>query len=527
MKDHSIRHKKLNGQVVLEYAPVFNVAVAFIDRHLTENRADKVVIRMTTGDQVTYGELADRVNRCGNALLSLGAQRNDRILMIVKDCAEFFYIFWGAIKAGLIPVPVNTLLRAGDYEYIIDDSKCSVLVYSPEYEVEVDAALSGLSSKPEHCIPVEGNGISVQSLLSTASGDLNAVSSCSTDECFWLYSSGSTGRPKAAVHLHRDMAVVSEYYGVDTLGIHEGDIMYSVAKLFFAYGLGNAMMFPLWVGASTVLDAAAPTPQSTFAIIKEFKPTLFFGVPTLYAGQLRELQSESPDLSSLRLCTSAGEALPPEILNNWLEAVAVPLIDGIGSTEALHIFISNRENDLKPKCTGQLVRGYTAKIVDETGAAVGPGEQGNLFIKGDSVAKYYWNNPAKTAETMIDGWLNTGDTFYQDESGYFYYCGRNDDMLKVGGIWCSPFEIEAKLIEHPKVFEVAVVAQTDDNDLVKPAAYVVLTDPADAGDGLREELLLHCKQGLARYKYPRWIYFVEDLPKTATGKIQRFKLRKY
>ncbi len=525
MKDHSVRRIKTDGHSRLEFASVFNAAATFIDRHLAEGRADKVVIRTTAGDEVSYRELADRVNRCGNALIGLGTRCGDRVLMIVKDCAEFYYIFWGAIKAGLIPVPVNTLLRAGDYEYIIDDSNCSVLTYSSEYKTEVDAALSRLSPKPAHCIPVEGSDNSIQSLIATASGELDPVPSSSTDECFWLYSSGSTGRPKAAVHLHRDMAVTSQYYGVETLGIHEYDVMFSVAKLFFAYGLGNAMTFPLWVGASAVLDGAAPSPASTFAIIKDFRPTLFFGVPTLYAGQLRELESASPDLSSLRLCTSAGEALPPNILKSWLELVGVPLIDGIGSTEALHIFISNRATDLKPGCTGRLVPGYSAKIVDETGTQVGCGEQGKLLIKGDSTARYYWNNPVKTAQTMIDGWLDTGDTFYQDESGYFYYCGRNDDMLKVGGIWCSPFEIEARLNEHPKVFEVAVVAQADDNDLIKPAAYVVLNDPADAGDILRDELLLHCKQGLAHYKYPRWIYFVDDLPKTATGKIQRFKLR--
>jgi len=450
MKDHSIKRNIVNGHAELEYAPVFNVAVTFIDRHIAEGRTDKVVIRTTAGEQVSYGELADRVNQCGNALLSLGTQRGDRVLMIVKDCAEFYYIFWGAIKAGLIPVPVNTLLRASDYQHIIGDSNCSVLAYSPEYKTEIDAALSGLSSKPAHCISVEGTENSIQSLLAAASCELNAVPSSSTDECFWLYSSGSTGQPKAAVHLHRDMVVASEYYGVETLGIHEDDIMYSVAKLFFAYGLGNAMMFPLWVGASAVLDGAAPSPLSTFAIIENFRPSLFFGVPTLYAGQLRELESTSPDLSSLRLSTSAGEALPPDILDRWLEIVGVPLIDGIGSTEALHIFISNRTGDLRPGCTGRLVPGYAAKIVDETGTRVGTGEQGNLLIKGDSVATYYWNNPVKTAETMVDGWLNTGDTFYQDKSGYFYYCGRNDDMLKVGGIWCSPFEIEARLSEHPK-----------------------------------------------------------------------------
>ncbi|MEE8321946.1 MAG: AMP-binding protein, partial [Gammaproteobacteria bacterium] len=272
-------------------------------------------------------------------------------------------------------------------------------------------------------------------------------------------------------------------------------------------------------------DATRPTPASVFAIIQDFQPTLFFGVPTLYAAQLRELQSTTTDLSSLRLCVSAGEALPANILSSWFDATSLPILDGIGSTEALHIFITNRADDIRSGCSGRLVPGYEAKIVDETGTYVDPGKQGQLQIKGDSIAKYYWNNPEKTAETMIDGWLKTGDTYYQDESGYFYYCGRDDDMMKVGGIWCSPFEIETRLSEHPKVLEAAVVARDDENNLIKPAAYVVLNNPADAEDPLCDELLEHCKSALARYKYPRWIYFVDELPKTATGKIQRYKLR--
>jgi len=525
MQDHTVKLTRLGERTTLDYAPVFNVAVPFIDRHKDEGRADKVIIRTTRGEQVTYGELASKVNRCGNMLLNLAAQRGERVLMIVKDSAEFFYIFWGAIKAGLIPVPVNVLLRAKDFQFMIADSDCRVLAYSSEYKVEIEAALSALESKPEYCIPVEGSESSLQSLLATASAELDPASTCNTDECFWLYSSGSTGRPKAAVHLHRDMVVTSQYYGVDLLGMTEDDICFSAAKLFFAYGLGNAMTFPLWVGASTVLDDAAPTPVSSFGIIRDFRTTLFFGVPTFYAAQLREYESLSPDLTSLRLCVSAGEALPADILSRWLKAVGIPILDGIGSTEALHIFISNRTDDIQPGCTGRVVPGYEAKIVDENGQEVKCGEQGTLMIRGDSVAKYYWNNPIKTAETMVDDWIITGDTYYQDESGYYYYCGRNDDMLKVGGIWCSPFEIESALGEHPKVLEAAIVAKSDDNDLINPAAYVVLNDPTDAGDALRNELLKHCKSLLAHYKYPRWIYFVEELPKTATGKIQRFKLR--
>jgi benzoate-CoA ligase family protein len=321
------------------------------------------------------------------------------------------------------------------------------------------------------------------------------------------------------------MVVTSQHYAADTFGAREDDIFFSAAKLFFAYGLGNGNTFPLWVGGTAVLLPGPPTPQSTFEVIETFRPTLFFGVPTLYAAQLRALESESPNLSSLRLCASAGEALPGDIYKRWLEKTGTSILDGIGSTEALHIFISNREGEERPGTSGRIVPGYAAKILDDDGQEVAASESGRLLIKGDSTAKYYWNNPEKTASTMIDGWLDTGDTYIRDVDDYFHYCGRNDDMLKVGGIWCSPFEIEAKLIEHPKVLEAAVVGRADDAGLIKPAAYVVLNDAGDASDDLAGELLEHCKQGLAKYKYPRWFEFPAELPKTATGKIQRFKLR--
>jgi benzoate-CoA ligase family protein len=508
----------------LNFAPVFNVAVPFVDRHLREGRADKVAIRTNHGEEVTYRELAENVNRCGNALLALGIGRGERVIMIIKDCPEFFYVFWGAIKAGLIPVPVNTLLRAKDYAYIIADSGCTAVIYSPEFAGEIDGALSQVAVKPPHCLLTEGSE-SLKGLLRNAATDLEPASTTAEDDGFWLYSSGSTGSPKGAVHRHRDMVVTSHFYGVETLGIREDDICFSAAKLFFAYGLGNGMTFSLWVGASTVLDDSRPTPQSTFKTIERFKPTLYFGVPTLYSAQLQALETERPDLSSIRLCVSAGEALPADIFNRWRKQTGLVILDGIGSTEALHIFISNQLNDIKPGSSGRAVPGYQLRITDDEGKEVPRGESGRLWIKGDSTARCYWNNPEKSARTMVDGWLDTGDTYVQDETGYYHYCGRNDDMLKVGGIWCSPFEIEAKLIEHPQVLEVAVVGHADGAGLIKPEAFIVLKNPADAGEALEAELLDFCKKGLAPYKYPRWFRFVPELPKTATGKIQRFKLR--
>lgn len=507
----------------IRFSPEFNVAVPFIDRHLTEGRSDKVAIRTPDGD-VTYAELAENVNRCGNLLNSRGIARGDRVLMIVKDCPEFFYLFWGAIKAGFIPVPVNTLLRTDDYRHMIEDSECAVVVYSPEFESEVEPALAQASHKPIP-ITVSGNEGSLQALMKKESASLEASPAKPDDECFWLYSSGSTGRPKGAVHRHRDIVITCVHYAIDTLDMNENDICFSAAKLFFAYGLGNAMTFPLWVGATAVLSDERPSPEMTFDLIERFKPTLYFGVPTLYAAQLRYLAETKRDLSSIRACVSAGEALPADILRRWKDETGLIILDGIGSTELLHIFISNRLDDYQPGTSGREVPGYEASVVDEDGNPVRHGEIGKLMVRGESSAVYYWNNEDKTAETMLGEWINTGDTYIKDKEGYYTYCGRSDDMLKVGGIWCSPVEIESRLIEHPKVLEAAIVGRADDDQLIKPEAYVVLNNPGDAGPRLVDELLEHCKSGLARYKYPRWFNFVDDLPKTATGKIQRFRLR--
>ncbi len=525
MKDHTVEVDVSVSPAGLKFAPIFNVAVPFIDRHLDEGRADKVFLRSTEGDEVTYGQLAVNVNRAGNALVDLDIAAGERVLMMIKDCPEFVYLYWGAIKAGIVPVPINTLLRAKDYRFMIEDSECAAVVYSPEFAGEVEPALEAVERKPRHAIAVAGEGRVLSALMGDAGDLLDPAPTRADDDCFWLYSSGTTGAPKGTVHHHRDNVVASQYYGVDTLGGGAEDVCFSAAKLFFAYGLGNAMTFPLWVGGSSVLFAGRPTPQATFEVIEKFKPTLYFGVPTLYAAQLQAMDSESPDLGSLRRCVSAGEALPPDILRRWKEKTGLDILDGIGSTEALHIFISNRPGDIRPGSSGRMVAGYEARIIGDDGNEVAPGESGRLLIKGDSCARRYWNNPGKTAATMVEGWLNTGDTYRQDDDGYYVNCGRSDDMLKVGGIWCSPVEIEARLVEHPKVLEAAVVGRGDENDLIKPEAFVVLNDPDDAGDALAGELLAHCKGGLAPYKYPRWFNFVDDLPKTATGKIKRFELR--
>jgi benzoate-CoA ligase family protein len=467
---------------------------------------------------VSYAELAERVNRAGNALLARGLEPGDRLLMVVKDCPAFFYLFWGAIKAGVVPVPPNTLLRAPDYAYMFDDSRCQLVVYSSEFAGEIEPALKQV---PVTALTVEA----FLAEMAKASDELEPLLAAPTDDCFWLYSSGSTGRPKGAVHGQRDMVVTSELYGVRVLGVTENDISYSAAKLFFAYGLGNGMTFPLWTGSTAILDDRRPTPDTTFENIEKFKPTLYYGVPTLYAAQLAALETKPRDLSSLRACVSAGEALPADMFRRWKDKTGTVILDGIGSTECLHIFIGNRLSDYRPGTSGKPVPGYEVRILDENRKPVPKGESGRLWIRAESAAKYYWNKPDKTAETMVDGWLNTGDTYREDADGYLIYDGRSDDMLKVGGIWCSPVEIESCLVGHPAVLEAAVVGHADAEALIKPKAIVVLKQAGGGGPALTDELMALCKKTLAPYKYPRWIEYVPELPKTATGKIQRFKLR--
>ncbi len=495
----------------------FNVAVPFIDRHPAEGRGAKVAIRTAT-ETVSYDQLAECVNRAGNALLARGLKPGDRLLMVVKDCPAFFYLFWGAIKAGIVPVPPNTLLRSPDYAYMIEDSGCRLVVYSSEFAGEVEPALKRIAA-PALTVDTFLAG------LEDAEAELQPYLVAPDEDCFWLYSSGSTGRPKGAVHAQRDMVVTSELYGVRMLGVREDDISYSAAKLFFAYGLGNGMTFPLWVGGTAVLDDRRPTPETTFENIERFRPTLYYGVPTLYAAQLAALEQKPRDFSSVRACVSAGEALPADLFRRWKEKTGTVILDGIGSTEALHIFIGNSLTDHRPGTSGKPVPGYHCRILDEAGQPVTSGESGRLWIRAESAAKYYWNKPEKTAETMVDGWLNTGDTYRQDADGYFIYEGRSDDMLKVGGIWCSPVEIENCLVGHPAVLEAAVVGHADEEALIKPKAIVVLKDSGAASPALTEELMALCKKTLAPYKYPRWVEYVPELPKTATGKIQRFRLR--
>ena len=505
----------------------FNVATWFVDRNVAEGRAARPAF-LYEDRVLTYGDVHDLANRTGNALRELGVEMEDRVWMCCLDAPEFLGAFWGAIKMGAVPIPTNTLMRTADYVYFLRDSRARAAVVSAPLLAEVGPAL-GESPWLRHVIVAGGAaGIhhSWEDLVGKASSRLDPAPTCRDDAAFWLYSSGSTGFPKGAVHLHHDMVVCHETYARQVLGMRESDRVYSAAKLFFAYGLGNAGYFPMGVGAQSVLDRHRPTPEAVFEILTRHRPTLFFGVPTLYAAMLAVKEAEKRyDLSSLRLCVSAGEALPDEIYKRWRERFGVEIIDGIGTTEILHIFLSNRPGAARPGSTGRPVPGYEAIIVDDEGRPVPAGDIGNLRVKGDSTMAYYWNKHDKTKETLFGPWIQTGDKYYQDADGYFWYAGRADDMLKVGGIWVSPIEVEATLIKHAAVLEAAVVGKEDTDRLVKPKAFVVLKEPATGSGALVDELKAFVKDKIAPYKYPRWIEFLPELPKTATGKIQRFKLR--
>jgi len=508
-------------------AAQFNVATHFVDRNVAEGRAAQPAFHCE--DRVlTYGDVQDLTNRTGNALRELGVGMEDRVLMACLDAPEFLGTFWGAIKIGAVPIPTNTLMRTSDYLYFLDDSRAKVAVVSAPLLAEVGPAL-GQARHLQHVLVAggpPGPHLGWEDRVAKAPARLDAASTSRDDVAFWLYSSGSTGFPKGAVHLHHDMWVCMETYAMQVLGIRPTDKVYSAAKLFFAYGLGNAGYFPMGVGAQSVLWPHRPTPEGVFDIFTRRRPTIFFGVPTLYAGMLAVKEAEKRfDCSSLRLCVSAGEALPEEIYTRWRERFGVEIIDGIGTTEILHIFLSNRPGAARPGASGLPVPGYEAIVVDDEGRPVAQGEIGNLRVKGDSTMAFYWNKHDRTRETLFGPWIQTGDKYYQDAEGYFWYAGRSDDMLKVGGIWVSPVEVEATLIKHPAVLEAAVVGKEDSDRLVKPKAFVVLKDAAVAPAGLADELKAFVKDKIAPYKYPRWIEFVGELPKTATGKIQRFKLR--
>ncbi len=521
----------MRGDVAEWRAPAgrYNAGVDLVDRHVGHGRGDKLAY-VDTSRRLTYGDLRARTDRFARALQALGIRREQRVILILLDSVDFPVAFLGALKAGVVAVPLNTLLNAEQWRYMIEDSRAEAIVVSGEV---LDRALPVVeqvrASRPLRLI-VAGdaypNAITLEELVSTASTRDAAADTHADEVAFWLYTSGSTGSPKAARHVHASLACAAELYGHRVLGISEDDICYSAAKLFFAYGLGNSLTFPLSVGATTVLVPERPAPERVLATMRAHSPTLFFGVPTLYAAMLA-----SPSLgrglgsTRLRWCVSAGEPLPSEIARQWKEVVGVDILDGIGSTEMLHIFISNRPGDIRYGSTGTPVPGYEARVVDEAGAPVPTGDIGELIVRGPTAAEGYWNQRQRSRTTFVGEWTHTGDKYRSDERGYFYYCGRTDDMFKVSGIWVSPFEIESALLSDPAVLEAAVIGQEDVDGLMKPRAFIVLRAGVTSTEALFARLKDRVKATAGPWKYPRWIDVVAELPKTATGKIQRFKLR--
>ena len=512
---------------------IFNAASHFVDRNVAEGRGAKVAIEC--GDErVTYEQIAERVNRFGSALRGLGVEPEQRVALILQDTPAFAYAFFGAIKAGIVPVPLNTLWRAKDYAHALEDSGARALVISASLLREFDAIDRAQLPRLEHVIVVgrlpseawakEGpDAIDFATLLAEGSPALDPEPTHRDAMAFWLYSSGSTGGPKGCVHLQHDMFVCAEAYAKGVLGMRESDRCFSAAKLFFAYGLGNALYMPFAVGATSILLPDPPTAPRVYEIIAKHKPTLFFSVPTNF-GMLLAHDGEF-DLSSVRYAVSAGEALPEPLFRRFKQRFGVEILDAIGSTECLHMFIANYPGRVRPGSSGQLVPGYEARIVDEKDQPVAVGEMGSLLIKGDSTCAYYWNQHEKTKQTIQGEWIRTGDKYHCDADGYYWYGGRSDDMLKAGGIWVSPVEIENVLIDHEAVQECAVVGRDDGHGLSKPFAYVVLKSQVEGSPELAAALQTFVRERLAEYKRPRGVEFVSELPKTATGKLQRFKLR--
>ncbi len=514
----------MNPSTTMAPPAVFNFAQHLLQAN--RSRANKTAVIDDQG-QLTYGDLALQVQRFASGLRGLGLKREERVLLLMHDSSDWIVAFLGTLYAGVVPVAVNTLLTAEDYAFMIANSRAQAALVSGALLPTLQTALSQgahevhhlVVSRPTAALP---EGAIDMAQWATLPPGLPAPT-LSDEPAFWLYSSGSTGKPKGTVHTQGNLHWTAELYGKGVLALRENDTVFSAAKLFFAYGLGNALTFPLSVGATVVLMAERPTPQATFKRLVDHQPTVFYGAPTGYGGMLASPDLPAKSKVALRLCSSAGEALPRDIAERWTAHFGCEIIDGIGSTEMLHVFLSNRPGDVRYGTTGKAVPGYEVQLRGEEGQVLsGHNEIGDLYIKGPSSALMYWNNRAKSRDTFQGEWTKSGDKYSCDPDGYYTYAGRNDDMLKVSGIYVSPFEVEATLVQHPAILEAAVIGKTDTDGLVKTKAFVVLKE----GQSLTEEdIKTFVKAHLAPYKYPRFIEFVADLPKTATGKIQRFRLR--
>ena len=515
---------------VLKRRP-YNAATDFVDANVARGLGDKVAFTDCTRS-LTYAQLQERSYRFAAALKAVGLREESRMILVFHDTVDYPVAFWGAIRAGIVPVPVNTLLTAEQYAYLFADSRAAAIMTAaslaptvlslrdrlPHLRSVIVVGAQGRPRSPDmHCF---------EELLEKAEPIPFTAPTMSDEVALWMYTSGSTGEPKAVRHVHTSLMATARLMGQGIIGIREDDVAFSAAKLSFSYGLGNAVSFPMSVGASTVLLQERPTPQAVLAMLRRHQPTIFYAVPSLYAALLSQPEI-GPGAGSkrLRLCISAGEALPAHLGERWREAVGVDVLDGLGSTEMLQTFLSNRPGDVRYGSTGKPVPGYEVKIVDEGGRELPAGEVGELVVRGPSAGESYWNQRAKSRRTFVGEWTYTGDKYMRDADGYYYYCGRTDDMFKVNGMWVSPFEVEAALVSHEAVLEAAVIGKEDGDGLTKPKAFIVLKNGYAADELLVDALRSHVKERAGPWKYPRWIEVRPDLPRTATGKIQRFKLR--
>lgn len=507
----------------------YNAAVDFVDRHVAEGRGDKTAFA-DTARNLTYCELRDAAARIGPMLARLGIEPENRIALVLLDTVEFPVLFWGAVRAGIVPILLNTRLTADQYHYLLEDSRAKAVFVSTALLPVVQEAARDLPNL-KALVVVGGGPDSVprlERLLAAENEGSAPARTCADEVAYWLYSSGTTGMPKGVMHVHATPKIMAEAAGQRRIGYREDDVVFSAAKLFFAYGLGNAMFCPMWVGGTSVLYPERPTPQTVFEVLRSYRVTMFFAVPTLYAAIIADPECQRErTFERLRLCFSAGEPLPAHVGETWKMQFGLDIVNGVGSTEMGHLFLTNLPDAVEYGTSGVAIDGYDLKLIDEEGREVADGEIGELLVRGETAAAGYWNQRAKSRRTFTGEWTRTGDKYIRRSDGVYTFCGRTDDMFKVSGIWVSPFEVEAALVAHPQVLEAAVVPAEDGNGLVKPKAFVVLKDHRqnDGGRALYEELKVHVKRSIGSWKYPRWIEFVDSLPKTATGKIQRFMLR--